>query len=132
VRIGVEAGRLAGALMVVIGGALLLAGCSSGTSTPPKAVSGTVTGILEAVGGAAPGTPRPLVGTVSIHGARGTTITAKTGSDGRFSVRVAAGSYTVTGRSPLYQGGKANCTASGSITVTGGATKRVLVACQEK
>ena len=124
-------GRVVGALTALIGGAILLAGCSRGSSSPPIAAFGTLKGILEVAGGPSPGSPRPLNGTVSIQSARGEVMTLKVDPDGKFSARVHDGSYTVTGRSPLYGGGKANCESSGSVIVTGGATTRVVVTCQE-
>lgn len=101
------------------------AGHSSGQST------GLLAGILESVGGTAPGSSKPIAGVVSIHGPRGTT-TTKTASDGKFSAVVIAGSYMVTGRSPLYQAGKVNCAAARAVTVRRGATKRVVVVCKVK
>ena len=54
------------------------------------------------------------------------------GTNGRFSVPVAVGTYTVTGRSPQYEGGTADCQAPGPVTITKGVTSRVEVDCQEK
>ena len=94
--------------------------------------SGVVQGTLEAVGGAAPGTPRPLKGSVTLRDSDGTVFTATAGSDGVFLVRVPIGTYAITGRSPLYDSGNADCPSSGPVTVTVGATIRVVVACPEK
>jgi photosystem II stability/assembly factor-like uncharacterized protein len=98
------------------------------TSVLPE---GTVVGTLEAVGGPAPGTPRPLRGAVTLRDSAGAAFTAAAGSDGMFSVRVPIGSYSITGRSPLYGSGGADCHALDSVTVTAGATTHVLVMCQE-
>ncbi len=115
----------------VLGALVFLAGCAAGS---PQA-DGTVTGTLEAVGGPvaspAPGTPRPLPGTITLRSPEGTTFTATATSDGTFSIGVPAGSYTATGRSPLYQSGAVDCQASGPLTVTAGATSWVDVTCQE-
>jgi len=94
--------------------------------------SGVVQGTLEAVGGAAPGTPRPLKGSITLRDSDGTVFTATAGSDGVFLVKVPIGTYAITGRSPLYDSGKADCPSSGPVTVTVGATIRVVVACSEK
>jgi photosystem II stability/assembly factor-like uncharacterized protein len=95
--------------------------------------NGVVLGALEAVGGPAPGTPRPLRGAITLRDSAGTAFTATAGSDGVFSVRVPTGSYTITGRSPLYDSGNVDChsIAPAPVTVTAGATIRVVVACQE-
>lgn len=92
---------------------------------------GVVVGTLEAVGGPAPGTPRPLSGAIALRDSAGAAFTGTAGTDGMFSVRVPIGSYTITGRSPLYDGGNTDCSSSGPVTVTPGATIRILVTCQE-
>jgi hypothetical protein len=94
--------------------------------------TGVVQGTLDAVGGAPPGTPRPLPGSITLRGSDGTVFTAAAGSDGLFSVRVPIDTYTITGRSPLYDGGNVDCTASGPVTVSSRATIRVVIACSEK
>jgi photosystem II stability/assembly factor-like uncharacterized protein len=95
--------------------------------------SGLIDGTLEAVGGAAPGTPRPLSGSITLRNSDGRVFTATAGSGGVFTVRVPIGTYTVTGRSPLYDSGSANCYSGGPATVTGaGETIHVIVACSEK
>lgn len=64
----------------------------------------------------------------------GTAFTALAGSKGTFRARVPTGSYTVTGRSPLYLSGTSDCAIAPppTITVTAGGTTRVTVDCQEK
>ncbi len=52
------------------------------------------------------------------------------GAGGRYSVRVPAGTYAVTGRSPLYQDGAAVCRAAGPATVTSGHRTEADVLCQ--
>jgi photosystem II stability/assembly factor-like uncharacterized protein len=94
--------------------------------------TGVVLGTLEAVGGVAPGAPRPLRGSITLRDAAGTAFTATAGSDGVFSFRVPTGSYTITGRSPLYDSGSVDCHSIEPVTVTAGATIRVVVACSEK
>jgi hypothetical protein len=92
---------------------------------------GVVAGTLEAVGGPAPGTPRPLSGAVTLRDSAGAVFTGTAGSDGMFSVRVPIGSYTITGRSPLYSSGNVDCQSIAPVTVTADATIQVLVTCQE-
>jgi len=92
--------------------------------------TGVIQGTLEAVGGAAPGTPRPLRGSIRLRDSDGRIFTATVGSDGVFLVRVPIGTYAITGRSLLYDGGNVDCPSSGPATLTVGATIRVVVACQ--
>jgi hypothetical protein len=74
---------------------------------------------------------RLLEGTVTVRGAAGEPHTVRVGSDGAFTLRVRAGVYTVTGRSPLYESGAVNCHAAGPVTVRTGVTSRVPVMCRE-
>lgn len=108
---------------------MTLASCSSPTG--PSGPTGTLTGTLQAVGGH-PGTgPRALAGGITLHGANGAKVGIVVGADGRFSVSVTVGTYTVIGQSPQYEGGTADCHASGPVTVTEGVTSRIEVDCQE-
>jgi hypothetical protein len=94
--------------------------------------TGVVEGTLEAVGGVAPGTPRPLNGSITLRDPDGTVFMATAGSDGVFMVRVPIGTYTIIGRSPLIGSGGADCLSSGLVTVKTGAVIRVVVACSVK
>ena len=117
----------------------LLAACSSGphpagpatTSAPAGLASaeGTLTGHLYAVGGPAPGLPRPWPGTVTLTGP-GVHLAIGVGAGGRYSVRVPAGTYAVAGRSPLYQDGTRACRATGPVTVASGHRTEADVLCQ--
>ncbi len=109
----------------------------AGQQCPPGSTSrssGTIIGVLQAVGGPPPGTPRPLPGTITIRNWEGTTITASAGSAGTFSVQVPVGSYILTGHSHLYESGTSECTAAppGTITVTAGGTIRTTIDCEER
>lgn len=112
----------------------LVAACSAAPA--PPAAEGTITGVLQAVGGPAPGSPRPLPGTIWLHRQKDAgsnqpqTYSMTTGVDGKFSERVSVGVYMLNGRSPLYQAFRADCVA-GPITVSPGRTTRVVVSCQE-
>ena len=53
------------------------------------------------------------------------------GANGRFSVPVPVGTYTVSGQNSKYEGGSAKCQASGPVKVTKGVTSSVEVDCQE-
>jgi hypothetical protein len=99
--------------------------------TPKSAaMETTVVGTLEAVGGAAPGKPRPLAGTVTLQGPDRYTVPVT--SNGRFRAEVTPGRYTLTGRSPAYQGGAAACQAADTVKAVRGVTTSVDVLCQER
>jgi hypothetical protein len=100
-------------------------GCSSGT--------GVISGELVAVGGPA-NVRQPLPGTVRISG-EGHEFTHRVlpSADGSFSVEVPTGTYVVTGRSPLYQGGGSDCRIDQpSLTVGSHETVSVDVSCDMK
>ena len=118
-------------VLAVVAAGLTLASCSSPTGPPGP--TGTLTGTLQAVGGPAGAGPRALTGQITLNGRNGTSKTLITvGANGRFSVPVTVGTYIVTGQSPQYEGGAANCQASGPVTVTKNVTSTVVVDCQEK
>jgi hypothetical protein len=105
---------------------------STSCSAAPTVHTGVVNGTLEAVGGPGPGPARPLNGSVALRASDGTVFTATTTSDGVFSVGVPIGTYAITGRSPLYESGDADCSSSGPATLTVGATIHVIVVCPER
>ena len=72
-----------------------------------------MSGKLQAVGGPAPGTPRPIGGKVTVRGPNGKSYSAKVGADGQFLIQVPVGSHFVTGSSPHYEGGQSLCLQSG-------------------
>ena len=94
-------------------------------TTPPMQL-GTVTGVLQFVA-----IRRTVIsGTVYLRSSGGQTIEASTSLAGSFSVRVPAGTYVITGRSPHYDAGLEDCHGGPAITVTLGATTQVAVTCQ--
>jgi hypothetical protein len=110
--------------------AAICAGMSfAGCSSPPD--TGTLDGILQAVGGPAGTAPRPLSGSVTFHGSNGNIATIDLSASGRFSAHLPVGRYTVAGRSPQFEGGAAECQAPGPVTVTKDVTSHVEVDCQE-
>jgi hypothetical protein len=104
--------------------ASLLGACNAHSDT------GTISGHLFAVGGPAPGAPRPLPGTVFFTGRFG--VHVDVASDGTFSVILPQGTYTLAGRSPLYGDGKYVCQATAEVTVRSGGVTSADVLCQEK
>jgi hypothetical protein len=106
---------------------------SSITAGPVAAapVAGTLAGHLYAVGGPAPGAPRPWPGTVTLTGP-GEHRYIAVGAAGRFSVQVPAGIYIVAGRSPRYEDGTGVCRAARPATVTVGHLTQTDIFCQLK
>ena len=119
-------------LLASLAASVSLAGCHLSSPTGPAGPTGTVTGILQAVGGTSGAGPRALSGQVTLNGSGGEIATITVGANGRFSVPATVGTYTVSAQSPQYKGGTADCHASGPITVTKGATTKVEVDCQDK
>jgi hypothetical protein len=117
-------------LFAVMAASVLLASCSSPEG--PSGPTGTLTGTLQAVGGPLGDGPRALSGEVTLHGSSRRITGITVGANGRFSVPVAVGTYTVSGRSPHYEGGTAVCRASRPVVVTKGVTSSVEVDCQEQ
>lgn len=115
-----------GAVAVVAAG--VLTGCSTGPA------HGTIIGELAAVGGPAPGLPRPLAGSVRLtnthtHASKVVTV----GVDGRYSLPIAPGSYTLMGKSPQYNSGQSyDCQAQRAAVVVSSKTTTSDVYCQEK
>lgn len=113
---------------------LMASGCGSSNATTrgsptvqPQAMA-TLTGLLESVGGPN-GTHAPLSGQVTAK-RNGGVYSASTDTVGHFRLQLPPGSYVVTGRSPAYQNGLAECRAAGSIIVKSGQTSSANVVCQ--
>ena len=116
-------------LLPVMAASASLAGCSSPEGPPGP--TGTLTGTLQAVGGPSGVSPRALSGQITLHGSNGHITGITVAANGRFSAPVPVGKYIVSGQSPQYKGGTADCHASGPVTVTKGVTSSVAVDCQE-
>jgi hypothetical protein len=100
--------------------------------SPLSPATGTLTGTFQAVGGPPGIVPRELSGTITAKTA-GQGILGFPVTDGRFTVdSVVVGSYTVTGKSPQFDGGRTICHATRRVTVTKGATSNVKIDCQER
>lgn len=120
------------ALVTVMAGSVFFAGCDLSAPTGPPGPTGMLTGTLQEVGGPAGIGPQAVGGVVTLHGPGGHIAAVTVGANGRFSAPATVGTYTVTARSPQYEGGTADCHASGPITVTKGATTKVDVDCRVK
>ena len=119
---------LIGLSLAAVGLAGFIPACSA-----PNPDDGTLTGHLYGVGGPATisgaPSPRPWPGTITLAGLR-VHRDVPVGTDGAFSVMVPAGSYTVTGHSPLFGSGTYQCQSAGVVTVTSGHTTKADVLCQ--
>ena len=86
---------LGGTVLCVAGAALIAAGCSAGTAAAP---TGTVQGRLLAYPGPMPANGKPptvpVAGMVAFTDTSGHTVTVTVGASGRFTVHLAAGSYS--------------------------------------
>ena len=87
--------------------------------------TGTITGHLYQVGGPAPGAPTPVPGTVYVSGEGSVAV----GSDGRFSIAVPAGTYTLSGSSPLIEDNAPGCGSRKAVTVEVGVVAKMDVIC---
>lgn len=106
-------------------GLALLAAC---TGTTDRA---TLTGHIYMVGGPAATAPRAVSGTVTVEGADGShTVTA--GADGRYSIRLRPGTYTVSATSPQYNDGTGRCSANAPAAVGRSGARTADVYCQMK
>ena len=82
----------------------------------------TVTGSFVAVGGPAPGSPRPLPGQVTAQNSAGHKFTVTVGKSGKFVLWLPAGLYRLTGRSPMFSvnGVEGTCAADQPVRVKAG------------
>ena len=109
-----------------------LVACLASCSHP--APSGTLAGELSGTGGPPPGTIQtPFPGTIHVTG-QGVDTQIPVGADGRFSLTLPAGTYTVVGHSPSLtdNGVQEECGVAPvgkPVTVTAGQTTTVAVGC---
>jgi hypothetical protein len=101
---------LAGASLAV----LPLVLTSQAGHSPQLADRGTITGVLELVGGPAPGRSFPEPGTVTAHRHGVAIATVRTTRHGRYVLQLAPGRYRLTGR-PRHT--KVNCFTPHPVTV---------------
>jgi hypothetical protein len=109
--------RLIAAVLVAMTGSCAVA-CSAAPYSPeslPRAASGQVIGVLVFGG---PGPVKPVPGTVTASTGQGHDVT-RAGHNGRFVMRLAAGTYQFTGSSPevLLNGNEVTCSARQPLRV---------------
>ncbi len=101
--------------------------CSSGISHG----LGTMAVQLRAVGGPASAAPRALPGVVSLRSATRSCDFVLAQAK-KTMIGIEPGTYEVTGHSPEYQGGNAECRADQAVTVRPGRLTTIIVVCAEK
>ena len=103
-----------------------------------RAPDGVVVGRFEREGGPlGPGGTQPptlpLSGTIWFARAGHRTVTVRAGKSGKFSVRLAPGSYRVSGRTPMIQGQPGNtdavCSLPSPVRVTAHHARHITVFC---
>jgi hypothetical protein len=109
---------------------IFVLGCASGPLSQPAPSPSTayVRGQLLFVGGPAPGSARPLSGTVTLSGHLQMNVTV--GLGGHYSATLLPGVYRIEGRSPQFGSGTYPCHAQSRVTVGPNETARADVYCQ--
>ena len=100
-------------------------------SDPPPTTDGIAQGSMHEIGGPAPGLPKPIAGTLVATGTDGRQHTTTVDVNGRFSITLAPGEYTVEGHSPTYGNGAYTCGANTApVVVRANAVTDVELYCQ--
>jgi hypothetical protein len=124
--------------LLLAGGGVAAASTVHGTpGQASHAADGRVTGKFERVGGPIEPSGKqpvvPLSGTMRFARAGHRTVRVHVGKSGKFSVRLAPGSYRVSGRTPqiLQVPGniEATCWLHGKLKVSSGRTRHIVVTC---
>lgn len=104
---------------------------SGAPATAPA--SGLVRGRLELVGGLSGTQPDPVAGTITFTGADGSVATTDVDDKGTFAIGLSPGTYTLTGTSSAFEGGKGTCrTDPPTTTVKADGDTTADVRCQRK
>jgi hypothetical protein len=105
----------------------LASGCAVQLSPP-----GTVSGFFETSGGPPNAAPRPLSGTVVFTSSSGNSRALEVRANGSIVIRLAAGTWTATGHSPLVMSGshEESCRSTAPIVVHSGRTTHANVICE--
>jgi hypothetical protein len=106
---------------------LALAGCTQEAEPAQQRVAGTLRMTGGPLGVAQPGVHGEVV---FASGDRREVVEAA--KDGSFATSLDAGTYTVTGTSPLFGGGAGVCRADAPVVVAGGSIDDVVVACPRR
>jgi hypothetical protein len=105
----------------------LVSGCAVQLSPP-----GMVSGFFETNGGPANTAPRLLSGTVVFTSSSGNNRLLEVRGNGLVMIRLAAGTWTATGHSPLVMSGshEEKCRSNAPIVVHSGGTTHANVICE--
>jgi hypothetical protein len=102
------------------------------TAGPSLAVghpgAGTISGVLETMGGPPNAGPRPLPGIVNLTSASGRHIKFVTGKNGSIRGHLTPGTYEASGHSP--QANLRDCEGESPVVVRAGHRTRFIVACE--
>jgi hypothetical protein len=112
--------------------ALLASGVLMSSCGLTSVVTGTIRGQLLLSGGPPPVQKRPTNGNVEATGSGRNTYATTVSQNGQFVLHLPAGTYSLTGSSPNYDGGKGECFGSKKFTVSQRQTTRAFVYCLEK
>jgi hypothetical protein len=113
--------------------ALLVAGCTSGgAGTAVSSVAGTYGTVVGTFQLEAGPLLMPYGGAVRFKEASGHTVGVTVGGSGKFSVRLAPGTYTVAASAAQSMNGLPRCVIqnSSSVRVRAGQTDRIAVMCE--
>lgn len=127
-------------LVVLVATGATRSGARGPSSEPPAPASplgpprtGTVTGRLMLDAGVVASGYHGLPGTVRFIGSGGTGATVRVADDGRFTVRLRAGTYKAVGSSPRFLTGQPSmmpCNGRSPVAVRAGRTTSVIVVCE--
>jgi hypothetical protein len=114
-------------LPAIVGLGLLLSACGSPSST------GTIDGRLLAFGGISTSLKgQPLAGHVKAMSSKGKSFATAVSKDGIFVLHVPMGTYSLSGSSPQFGGGRYECLGRIKVTVSMGTVTKDNVVCPEK
>ena len=112
--------------------ALLVGGVFASACGSPSADMGSIRGQLSISGGPAPGTVKATSGNVEAIGIGGVGTSTATDGEGHFSLHLGVGTYSLSGTSPNFDGGKIKCLALAKVIVSKDKTTSADIHCSEK
>jgi|ERR1035438_3503152 hypothetical protein len=112
--------------------ALLVSGVLMSACGSPSGDMGSIEGRLSISGGPAPGTDKPTSGNVKAIDKRGATTSTAANGKGQYMLHIEVGTYSLSGTSPNFDGGKIKCHALSKVTVSKDRTTTANTYCPEK